>query len=449
MVTDFVPAERLIQRFGRMNRFGETEGEAFVVYTDEDVESGPGKSTLAYLKSLDGDISCRTLSKNRLPPEACSPRSPLARLHDRDLQLLSYSSIRHSTTKPNVDGFLHGQETDPPYTEVAWRAEVEYLLQASDDDIEEWLSVVRVLSREKLREHTDTVLDLIRASGQHRELVVRESSGDITPFSQVENFRNALLILPAGMLGLSSGMLAAENDGALFDVMGDTRGERFIEREDKIFKLLEPNEGVTEGQFDEDVKRSKMRVRLAISVGDDTELIYVEKKPEKATNTDNVYLDDHLVAVEQNMLRLAAALDIPADIVELLARAAALHDIGKQHPNWQRAFGNNGGRLIAKLAKGRRVIRQNILAGLRHEFVSVLESANEDPLVLQLVSAHHKWGRPHFPERGYDKRRSIEENRQQNLANMKRFVDLQERYGIWGLAYLEALLRAADAEAGE
>jgi CRISPR-associated helicase Cas3 len=74
MVTDFVPAERLIQRFGRLNRFGETEGEAIVVYTAEDVESESGASTLAYLESLDRDISCRTLNKNPLPPEACSPR---------------------------------------------------------------------------------------------------------------------------------------------------------------------------------------------------------------------------------------------------------------------------------------------------------------------------------------------------------------------------------------
>lgn len=448
MISDFVPAERLIQRFGRMNRFGETEGEAIVVYTDEDVESEPGPSTLAYLKSLDGDISCRTLSKKPLPPEACSARSPLARLHDWDLQLLSYSSLRHSACKPNVDGFLHGQETEPPYTEVAWRAEVDYLLRASDEDVEEWLNVVRVLSHEKLREHTDTVLELIRASGRHRDFVVRESSGDITPFSEVEGFRNALLILPPGMLGLSSGMLAAEDDGAPFDVMGDARGERFVRREGKIFKLLGPDDGVTEEQFNESLKRSKMRVRLAISVGEDIELIYVEKKPQKTANTDNVYLDEHLLEVEQNMRHLATALGIPADTLELLARAAALHDIGKEHPNWQRAFGNNGGRLIAKLAKGRRVIRQNVLAGLRHEFVSVLQSTDEDPLVLQIIASHHKWGRPHFPERGYDKRRSLEENRQHNLANMKRFVDLQKRYGIWGLAYLEALLRAADVEAG-
>lgn len=73
MVTDFVSAERLIQRFGRMNRFGETNGECSVVYSDEDVQKNKwGPTTLAYLKSLDGDISCRNISKNPPPPEACS-----------------------------------------------------------------------------------------------------------------------------------------------------------------------------------------------------------------------------------------------------------------------------------------------------------------------------------------------------------------------------------------
>ena len=79
----------------------------------------------------------------------------------------------------------------------------------------------------------------------------------------------------------------------------------------------------------------------------------------------------------------------------------------------------------------------------------MLESADEDPLILDVVASHHKWGRPQFPERGYDKRRSFRENRAQNVASMVRFVDLQKKYGIWGLAYMQAILRAADAEASE
>jgi CRISPR-associated endonuclease/helicase Cas3 len=450
MITDFVAAERLVQRFGRLNRFGETSGEAVLVYSHEDKQTEGGKSTLAYLKSLHGDISCRTISKNPPPPEACSTRPHLARLHDRDLQLLSYSSIQRSATKPSVDSFLHGEESEPPYTEVAWRAEVEYLLQASREDREEWLNIVRVLSHEKLREHKNTVLELVEESGHQKEMLVLESDGDVAPFAEVEDFQNALLILPPSVLGLSSGMLAEENDGAPFDVMGSDRGVRFVRQGERIFILVgASDDGVTEEQFDEAVKRNKMFVRLAIPAGDDTELIYIEKNPPRTKSTGDVYLDDHLVAVEQNARGLAERLDIPAETVQLLARAAALHDVGKAHPNWQRAFGNNGGRHIAKMAKGKRIIRQNILRGLRHEFVSVLESTSEAPLVLDAVASHHKWGRPHFPERGYDRRRSIADNRQNNLASMKRFVDLQKRFGIWGLAYLEAILRAADAEASE
>src|SRR5580704_2030431 len=238
MITDLVPAERLIQRFGRLNRFAETaKGKAIVVYTETDTESERMAATLKYLKTLNGDISCRTLSKNPPSPAACSHTPNLARLHQRDLQLLSYTSVRHSQLKPPVDSFLHGEEGDPPRTDVAWRLEVPYLLQALADDAEEWLNLVRVLSHEKLSEHTEGVLDLIKASGQQDKVLVRESSGDVTPFTEVNDFRNALLILSPSVLGLSSGMLNDENHGAEVDVADNTRGIRFVRKGKTILDL--------------------------------------------------------------------------------------------------------------------------------------------------------------------------------------------------------------------
>jgi CRISPR-associated endonuclease/helicase Cas3 len=444
MITDFVAAERLIQRFGRLNRFDETTGKAVLFYSNEDVQSQRGAATLAYLQSLNRDISCRNLSKNPPPQETCSPRPDFANLHDWDLQLLSYTSIRNNPYRPAIDSLLHGEEGDPPYTDVAWRAEAEYLLQADPEDVEEWLNIARVRSHEKLSEHTNIVLDLLRDCKQ--QAIVRESAGDVIAFNRVKDFRNALIILPPGVLGLSSGMLTTDNDGAPFDV-ADNKGTRFVRKGEKFFQLGSES-GVTEDQFESFLKHKKMTVLLSINAGEDIELIYVRPKPSRKANNGQLYLDDHLTAVEQNVLKLAGALALPADLTDTLALAARLHDIGKEHPNWQRAFGNtNGARPIAKLAKGRRSIRQNILGGLRHEFVSVMESASEGPLALQLVASHHKWGRPHFPERGYDRRRASEENRRANLANMKRFVELEKRFGIWGLAYLECILRAADAQA--
>ena len=123
-----------------------------------------------------------------------------------------------------------------------------------------------------------------------------------------------------------------------------------------------------------------------------------------------------------------------------------MHDAGKKHPNWQKAF-NNGkmsARAIAKLVG--RTIRQSILAGLRHEFVSLFEM-DGNVLAKQAVSAHHAWGRPHFPQRGYDPARPRRENAAMNLENMRRFAKLQKKYGVYGLAYIEAILRAADVTA--
>ena len=232
-------------------------------------------------------------------------RAHLARLHDRDLQLLSYSSLQHSANKPDVDAFLRGEESEPPYTEVAWREEVVYLRQASEEDAQEWLSVARILSHEKLRDHSNTVVDLIQSSGRQHEVLVRDSDGEIAPFAQVEDFRNALLILPPGILGLSSGMLAEDNDGSPFDVTDNKWGLRFVKQDDRVLGLGSTDESFTEDDFGEFLRRNKMLVRLAIALGGDAELIYVEKKPPRAKATGDVYLDEHLAAVERNVRALA------------------------------------------------------------------------------------------------------------------------------------------------
>jgi CRISPR-associated helicase Cas3 len=244
-------------------------------------------------------------------------------------------------------------------------------------------------------------------------------------------------------------MLNDSNHGAEFDVADNTRGMRFLRKGKRILDLASELITTNEDEFDDFLKEKKLFASLSVRAGYDTELIYIQPTPPPKTSSVDTYLDQHLAEVEQNARKLAAALDVPPDVTEPIARAAVLHDTGKAHPAWQGAFGNsNGGRHIAKLKSGKRVIKQHILNGLRHEFVSLAEAISaEDALTLQVIASHHKWGRPHFPSRGYDRRKSVEENRQANLANIRRFIALQKNFGIWGLAYLEALLRAADAMA--
>jgi CRISPR-associated endonuclease/helicase Cas3 len=69
---------------------------------------------------------------------------------------------------------------------------------------------------------------------------------------------------------------------------------------------------------------------------------------------------------------------------------------------------------------------------------------------LHVVAAHHGRARPHFPVvECYDP-----ELRDDIVASLVRevplrFDRLQRRYGRWGLAWLESILRAADVLASE
>jgi CRISPR-associated endonuclease/helicase Cas3 len=67
-------------------------------------------------------------------------------------------------------------------------------------------------------------------------------------------------------------------------------------------------------------------------------------------------------------------------------------------------------------------------------------------LVLHLIAAHHGQARPVIGTRGCeDAPPSVLEERARAVA--LRFALLQRRWGPWGLAWWEALLRAADQQA--
>ena len=189
----------------------------------------------------------------------------------------------------------------------------------------------------------------------------------------------------------------------------------------------------------------------------------------------SVYLSDHSKGVSDLARSYALLYGLPESMIEDVALAAYLHDAGKAH----RAFKlwlYGGDELAATgppLAKsGRRFLpaRARALAELprnaRHEIASVafaeahpkLREAHDPELVLWLVGTHHGWGRPFFPgvewppagdqfeaDLGDGRVRATVRPLSELTASWLAMADaLTRRYGPWGLARLEAIVRLAD-----
>lgn len=165
-------------------------------------------------------------------------------------------------------------------------------------------------------------------------------------------------------------------------------------------------------------------------------------------------LVDHHNQAAKRATEISRRLNLPEDYTALLTIAARLHDEGKKAERWQSAF--NAPSKDRPFAKTEGPVNTHLLDGYRHEFGSLFyaEQDNEfqslspdkQDLVLHLIAAHHGNARPTISIRSCDHAPpSVLETHAQDVA--LRFVRLQRRWGPWGLAWWESLLRAADQQA--
>ena len=162
-------------------------------------------------------------------------------------------------------------------------------------------------------------------------------------------------------------------------------------------------------------------------------------------------LRDHAEQVADHARALARRLELPREEADALVTAARLHDDGKAAERWQNAMNapRDEGRPYAKTSGGG---NPRLLEGYRHEFGSLLKAEGQNlpndtrDLILHLIAAHHGNARPMISPAGCeDGPPSMLECKAGEAA--LRFARLQKRYGPWGLAWREAILRAADQSA--
>ena len=151
--------------------------------------------------------------------------------------------------------------------------------------------------------------------------------------------------------------------------------------------------------------------------------------------------------------RISAVLVLPKELRETVILAAKFHDLGKKREAWQRSIGNPDPKNW--LAKSGRGMKPVDLTTYRHEFGSLADvlsepefrglTAEAKDMLLHFIAAHHGRGRPHFPlDEVFDPENSAEVPAAIAIQVPQRFARLQRKFGRWGLAYLESVLRAAD-----
>ena len=158
-------------------------------------------------------------------------------------------------------------------------------------------------------------------------------------------------------------------------------------------------------------------------------------------------LRSHAEQVAARVRAIAERLRLPVDEIDALIVAARLHDDGKAAERWQRAMNAPlEGRPYAKTCGGG---DWRLLEGYSHEFGSLVAAERADlpeatrDLILHLIAAHHGHGRPLIQFAGCEDEPPSKLEATAGAAAL-RFARLQKRYGPWGLAWREAILRAAD-----
>ncbi len=408
------------------------------------------------------------------------------------LDLWSQTSLQDHPARPSPESWLHGIIDEYPHTYIAWREEVEKIAPLSNKDIESWFKYHPILTKERLQiptfeikntgsDNRSTLLKLFDKQKSELPVIIASSKGsyeryffkDIVDNPLDHPLEYATIIFPSSLGGLDeSGFFDPTKRKDDIDVANEDITRVILKRhnDDWSFYSYDDNNSM-EGIEWKSLKDSLLQIENKYSkktvhklqtikideLSEDDEIIeewlVLLKHQKKKNDSNGKYptVTEHNHEVLEIINKFNTSLQIDKTISNALSIAAKHHDDGKINEIWQIAAGHDNAEEITPFAKGNVDWRK--LGGYRHEVGSlidlhdnrnILENEEKD-LILHLIAVHHGWGRPHFEEQAFPP--ATEQTIMKDIIyeTMMNYSRLQDRFGWWKLAYLESLLRQADA----
>jgi CRISPR-associated endonuclease/helicase Cas3 len=523
VVTEACGARALVQRLGRLNRFGECDDAAGAVVFARDQEQfgiyGEEPRTVwerLVARAADGVVQMGP----RVVGEAVGPPGDSPSRVGELLPAHLWEWAKTTTPSPGEappELFYEGFDVTDATVSVLWRAvipENDTELRPSavaDEAVEVPIcetrealseltagSVVRLSPNRVTVEHS-VPLDRLRPGDV---IILRSDVGGYDPFGWSPGSRDVVfdvsLLRPPGIplvsdaleqLFASGDMLAEALQLARYLEEAPEPDEE-LDRPRLLDELVErlhqagPSERLDQAEWDD--LRSRLHTD-SIYLPDDKGRLLLRPKSheiqvvalrsdvfdELSFSASSIDLTEHLGSVGELASRLARHLGVTPSLIDAVAAAGRYHDLGKVDQRFQRWLDPHGNapQPVAKSSTPpARWQRDRVAAGWpaggRHEELSrrLVQSylvTHGDPpwdpdLVLHLVVSHHGFGRPLVP--GAPDRLPVTVEAKLAGQHVQASGDLSvvdwdqparfrrccERYGYWGLALLEALVRQAD-----
>jgi CRISPR-associated endonuclease/helicase Cas3 len=497
LVTECASLPALRQRFGRLDRLGAAgNSEAVIVFASKtDKVYGPSyDAAWAWMQAVAAggalDFGIEAFAGYPAPPaEPGLPVPPLARSH---VDLLTITG----TAAPQIDiaPWLHGIERPGGEVSIVWRADLD------PDRPQDWAEIVALvppMSAEALAVPIHAARAWLQAQDAPEIADVAVAAADGTrgaPGRQalrwdgeqgVPVVARALrpgdtLVVPARYGGCDAMGWNPGHTDPVRDFAEAVRDAAGRPKRARIHPALEPDKDLLEAaclwadlvrtapdvaeadvdDFEQRLAEAEERLIERLAPGGPVALdpypagegaIARRIGPEFGQVLETgvaIPLAEHLQGVGQWARRLAEALGADADLLE---DAGRLHDEGKRveafqtmlhgspiHPQPLAKSGLTGSAARASW------LRSGLPRGFRHEAASVALAGRGEALLRHLVGAHHGHARPWFPVCD-DPALPGSDLARLESGWLQQFAALRSEHGPWRLAWLEMILRVADA----